>query len=103
MKRRESLSQRSPYAPSFVNARREAWLILSAWAVCLLWTVGYSALAGYDVPPEQISFILGMPDWIFWGVLMPWIAATLFSVWFGLVYMTEDDLGPAEDDEEPHA
>ena len=40
--------------PTFVNARREAWLILCAWVVCLIWTVGYCAFAGYDVPPEQI-------------------------------------------------
>ena len=93
----------SRYDPSFLNARREAWLILLAWAVCLVWTVGYSALAGYGVEADQISFILGIPDWVFWGVLIPWVVATLFSVWFGLFYMANDDLSPSEDEEASHA
>ena len=89
----------SQYDPVFLNTRREAWLILLAWAVCLIWTVGYSAVAGYGVAAEEVSFILGMPSWVFWGVLTPWIAATLFSVWFSLAYIADDDLGAAEDDE----
>jgi hypothetical protein len=75
--------------PSFFEARREAGWILLAWAVCLAWTVGYSALAGYGVPGEVIRLVLGMPAWVFWGVLAPWAAATAFSVWFGLFVMKE--------------
>jgi len=88
------------YDPVFLNARREAFYILLAWVVCLIWTVGYSAVAGYDVPPEQLSVILGLPAWVFWGVFVPWIAATLFSVWFGLVYIADDELGGQGDDVE---
>ncbi len=89
--------------PTFVNARREAWLILCAWVVCLIWTVGYSAVAGYGVLPEEVSIILGMPSWVFWGVLVPWVAATLFSVWFSLAYIADDDLGESDDEEALHA
>ena len=98
----ESDSSNTPFDPVFLNARREAWLILMAWAVCLIWTVGYSAVAGYGVPSEEVSIVLGMPGWVFWGVLVPWIAATLFSVWFGLSYIADDDLGADEDDEASH-
>ncbi len=96
-------STETPFDPTFVNARREAGWILVAWAVCLIWTVGYCALWAYDVPPDQIGIILGMPSWVFWGVLVPWIAATLFSIWFGLVYMADDDLGETDDGEGGHA
>ncbi len=37
-----------------------------------------------------------MPDWVFWGVLAPWAAATAFSVWFGLFYMKDDALDEDE-------
>jgi hypothetical protein len=85
------------YASTFLHARREALLILLAWLVCLVWTVGYSALAGYNVSAEEMKLVLGMPAWVVWGVAMPWIAATLFSVWFGLFYMKNDALEePAE-------
>ena len=90
------------FDPFFLNARREAVIILIAWAVCLIWTVGYSALAGYDVAPDQVSVILGMPGWVFWGVLVPWMAATVFSVWFSLVYIADDDLEGCDDAEAPH-
>ena len=99
----DSPPEASRFDPVFLNARREAWLILIAWVVCLIWTVGYSAVAGYGVLPEEVSIILGMPSWVFWGVLTPWIAATLFSVWFGLAYMTDDDLGETDDGEGGHA
>jgi len=74
------------YDPSFLRARHEAILILIAWAVFLIWTVGYSALAGYT----DSSLLLGMPRWVVLGILLPWVAATLFSVWFSLYYMTDD-------------
>lgn len=96
-------STKPPFDPVFINARREAWWILAAWVVCLVWTVGYCALWGYNLPPDQIRTILGMPSWVVWGVLGPWIAATLFSVWFGLIYIADDDLGERDDGEEGHA
>ena len=95
-------STETSFDPTFLHARREAWLILCAWAVCLIWTVGYCAFAAYDVPPEQIQIILGMPSWVFWGVLVPWVAATLFSVWFSLAYIADDDLGESDDEEALH-
>ncbi len=77
---------------TFLNARKEAWIILAAWVVCLLWTVGYSWVAGYSQHGETIHLILGIPAWVVWGVLAPWIGATLFSVIFALFYMSDDVL-----------
>ena len=95
-------SEAARFDSFFLNARREAIIILIAWAACLIWTVGYSALAGYDVSSDQVSVILGMPGWVFWGVLVPWIAATVFSVWFSLAYIADDDLGHLDEEEAPH-
>ena len=75
---------------TFLSARKEAWLILLAWAVCLVWTVGYSTWAG--TRPGEIDLVLGIPGWVFWGVAAPWLSATAFSVWFSLFYMADDDL-----------
>lgn len=80
---------------SFLRSRREAILILASWAAFLVWTVGYSAVRGYGREIEDLEAILGMPDWIFWGVLIPWLAATGFSCWFGLAFMEDD---PADGD-----
>lgn len=81
---------------TYLHARKEAGYILLAFFVSLVWTVGYSAIAGYDVPIEQMTLVWGMPSWIVWGVMLPWFAATMFSVWFGLFYMKDDPLGEAD-------
>jgi hypothetical protein len=75
------------------NARREGLLILAVWAVALVWCVGGSYLTGYGRPAAEVGLVLGMPDWVFWNVAVPWALALVFSVWFCFVYMADDDLG----------
>ena len=70
-----------------VRARREAIQILAAWFVCLVWTIGYCALAGYGEGP--VTLVAGLPRWALVGVILPWVAATAFSVWFALRCMRE--------------
>jgi hypothetical protein len=103
----------------YKNALREVAVILSAWTVCLVYTVTYCYLYGYlshegtpesmgpDIgtlvgplssfnrDPESLTTPLGLavPDWIFYGVVLPWVLCILFSLWFCLFYFREDDLG----------
>ncbi len=81
-----------PYSKAYLNARREAWVILLAWLVCLVWTVGYSAFAGYGIDGTTLSLVWGMPGWIVWGVLLPWVSATVFSVVYALRFIADDPL-----------
>ena len=74
--------------PAFLRARREGAIILIAWAVCMVWTVGASWLLGYTDAPARM--VWGIPGWVFFGVMLPWMAATAFSVWFSLWYMSDD-------------
>ena len=76
--------------PAFLNARKEAWWILASWGICLVWTVGYSAFAGYDRGEGTVALIGGMPAWVVWGVVVPWLCATVFSVVFALFVMSDD-------------
>jgi hypothetical protein len=75
------------------HARREGLLILAVWAACLVWSVGGGYLYGYRRDPETIGLILGMPDWVFWSIVVPWVLCLVFSVWFCFGYMADDDLG----------
>jgi len=79
--------------PVFVHTRREAIVILIVWAIALVWSVGYCTLFGYPDSDTQVSLTLGMPSWVFFGVLSPWMGAGLFSVVFSLFFMADDDLG----------
>lgn len=33
---------------------------------------------------------LGVPDWVLWGIVVPWFLCLIFSGWFCFVYMTDD-------------
>jgi hypothetical protein len=81
------------------NTRREGWLLLAVWAAALVWSVGVCFLYGYRRDTAEIGLVLGMPDWTFWGVTIPWGLCLLFSAWFCFAYMADDDLGrdPEED------
>jgi hypothetical protein len=104
--------------PVFRNSLREAWVILGAWGTCFIYTVTYCYLYGYlshepmaestgpsigalmgsmeelNRDPGSLTTPLGLaiPDWIFYGVVGPWIVCILFSLWFCLFYFEEDEL-----------
>ncbi len=98
--------------PVVVHARREALVILAAFVVCLIWSISCCYLLGYpgpdDFPSEghgshtaangPVAKVLGMPSWVFWGVLVPWVAADVFAVWFCFCFMADDPLAEAEDE-----
>ncbi len=84
------------------NARREGLLVMAVWLVSLIWSVGASYLLGSGRKPEEISLILGMPDWVFWAVVLPWAICLVFSVWFCFRYMADDDLGHDPDEGPGH-
>jgi hypothetical protein len=84
--------------PLFLNSRREAILILCLWALCLLWAVPFCYLNGFRQSPEEMRTILGMPDWVFWGITVPWVLASVFAIWFSMRVIVDDDLGEARED-----
>ncbi|MDG2389167.1 MAG: DUF997 family protein [Planctomycetaceae bacterium] len=84
--------------PVYLHARKEAMLILGVWFLALLWTLPVSYYNGFDsqIEIEQVTFIWGMPSWVFWGVGLPWMVANLITVWFCFFYFSADDLEPPE-------
>ena len=81
------------------HARREAVVILVAFAACLVWSVGCCYLLGYHDPAEgELSTVLGIPSWVFWGVVVPWLAADVFGFWFCFCFAADDPLGESEDE-----
>ena len=72
------------------------WIIFGVWAIFCLWVVGYCWGNGFLDSDEQVALVIGMPAWIFWGVAVPWCAATLFSIVFALFFMTDHELEEEE-------
>jgi len=83
------------FAPVFLNSRREAIWIFCVWAIGLVWAVPFCYFTGYDetVDAATFSMTMGIPTWLFWGILVPWIAADIFTIWFCFCFMKDDELG----------
>ncbi|MCI0638352.1 MAG: hypothetical protein L0Y72_12970 [Gemmataceae bacterium] len=92
----------------FRNARREAWIVALVWALAFAWSVVWCYIHGYAHdeasllvrlgwveagPARTPELVLGFPDWVFWGILLPWLACSAFTVWFGIWGMSDDNLG----------
>ena len=79
--------------PLFRSARREALVALAAWGAAVAYTVTYCYRFGYDRNLESLTFVLWFPDWIFWGIVVPWLACIAFAMWFAFGLMRDEDLG----------
>ena len=78
--------------PIFASSLRELKWILVAWLAYFMWVMGYCGLFGYEVDPADLKIVMGMPSWVFWGIVMPWIAATGFTAWFSMIKMEDHPL-----------
>ena len=83
--------------PLVRSARREALVVMLIWLCAMLYTVLYCYVYGYHRPPETLTYILGFPDWVVWGILAPWGVCLLLSYWFGYVFMHDTELGKADE------
>ena len=86
--------------PVLVSARREALVVLVLWLAALTYTVGYCYLYGYVRSLESLTFVMGIPDWVFWGVVVPWMACLLASWGFSFLLMADADLGEENEEAE---
>ena len=100
----ESISMPSATPPSSGNrllasARREAVVTATVWLAALVYTVGYCVRHGYGRAADSVTYWYGFPDWIFWGIVVPWLLATLVTAWFTFSYVEDHVLG---DDDTEH-
>lgn len=83
--------------PVHASASREVIVVGAIWVAAATATVGVSGWLGYGRDPQSLTFVLGFPDWVFWGVVVPWFGSLAASLTFALFIMTDEDLGEAED------
>jgi Protein of unknown function (DUF997) len=93
------MSTEEPPAPSrrvdpvLKSARREALIVFATWIVAMAYTVAYCARYGYGRNVDDLKYVLGFPDWVFWGIVIPWGVCVVISWFFASVLMTDEDLG----------
>ncbi len=84
---------------TYENARREALVVIAIWLAAILYIIPYCYLRGQSPADGELRLVWGMPAWVWWGVVVPWGAANLITVWFCLYFMSDDDLGEDRSDE----
>ncbi|MDF1816294.1 MAG: hypothetical protein P1V20_29110 [Verrucomicrobiales bacterium] len=84
---------------SYRQSLRELKCIVSAWAVFALWNVSAGALLAYKLPDpgEPLATVIGIPQWAFFTVLLPWIAGNIFIIWFAVRFMKDTDTVSGEE------
>jgi hypothetical protein len=86
--------------PVLVSARREAILTFSIWLVACVYSIAVCYRYGYGRDVATLTYVLGFPDWIFWGVVTPWTICTVLGFLLSAFVITDDDLGAEQAEEE---
>ena len=97
------------FRKTFRNGIFEARFAVVVWFLALCWTVGYCYLNGYTThepdstlvewglaeprSEDNLRTVWGVPDWVFYGVFVPWFVCFLITVGYGIFVMGDDDLG----------
>lgn len=79
--------------PVLTSARREAAIVLGLWLAAATYSVTYCHLTGYERKAEEMTFVLGFPSWVFWGVVAPWVVCAVLSLVLSLGVMQDGELG----------
>ncbi|MFN9719747.1 MAG: DUF997 family protein [Planctomycetota bacterium] len=84
--------------PLVQSSLREALIVSSLWLGAAIWSIGTCYSMGYHRKAEDLRLVLGFPDWIFWGIVIPWTTCTIISIGFGLLFVRDGDLGQDVED-----
>ena len=88
--------------PVVRTARREALLVVGIWLVTIVYSISTCYWLSYNRPAKVLKLVFGFPDWIFWGIVAPWVLCAGISWLFGAVFVRDAHLGedlPEETDE----
>ncbi len=73
-------------------------VIVGAWLVFLIWTGLVCGIGARLDPENRVATVFGMPRWAFFGVVLPWGVACVFTLWFSMIFMKDTDLDPDRDE-----
>ena len=73
---------------------KEAKVAAAIFLLAFLFCIAVIAAWGYPGPgkrPPEFALVWGIPEWVFWGLLVPWLAMTGVTWWFALFVLRDDE------------
>lgn len=92
--------------PVVRSTRREFVAVLGVTAAALTYTIVTCYRLGFD-RTRELKFVklfagIAFPEWVFWGIVVPWIASFVIGALFAFRFMSDADLGEElEEDDDP--
>lgn len=92
--------------PVVRSTRREVAAVLIITAIALTYTVVTCYRLGFD-PQRELKFVkvfagVAFPEWVFWGIVVPWLTSFVVGAVFAFGWMQDADLGEEiEDSDDP--
>ena len=84
----------STQAAHVKQCRKESLLVIAMWFAGLLVTGTIAGLMGYPSESERLdapSLMFGMPAWVFWAVVLPWVVQIGVTWYFALCVIKDDE------------
>jgi hypothetical protein len=86
--------------PVLISARREALLVFAIWLAACVYSISVCYKLGYGRDAATLTYVFGFPDWIFFGVVVPWTVCTVLSFVLSYFVIRDDDLGEEQSEEQ---
>ena len=84
--------------PSYRRPLKEAVVALMLWFGAGVWVISVSYWLGSGRPVFSIG---GIPNWVLWGVLLPWVTLFVIHSWYSLFFLQAGDDEPSGDPPSP--
>lgn len=73
------------------SARREAVFAVTLWLLAVVYSVSVCYWLGYNRPAADLRFIAGIPTWVLYGIVAPWLICTIVSAWYSFFFAADED------------
>ena len=94
MKDLEKESFAAVQAKHYRRCLKEAKLAAAIFLLAFLCCTSVIAFLGYPAPgerPPEPALIWGIPQWVFWGLFLPWLVLMGVTWWFALFFLRDDE------------
>ncbi|MBX7167581.1 MAG: YhdT family protein [Pirellulales bacterium] len=82
--------------PVVTQGRREMLFSLVMTFAAMGYSITYCVRHGYRRSIDDLTFVLGFPDWVFWGIVVPWLVCVAVGIWMAFFFIGD---APFEDGE----